>query len=475
MTALSPAARDALLARAAEAAPGDGLAVFGLAARGLPQLLAANAAFATLLGARPGELAGEGWAARLRPGETAQVEAMLRQAAAGAGPPPLELQSEAEREVPRQLALAATAMAPPPDEAAGALPPVQVAARLRDVTTLRQAERGYMETERLRTIAELSADLAHALTNQLTVIAGAIDLAHESVDRPELARPLAAALRATAQATALLRRLQALARHDPQRPERVDPAALLPVLAERFAALLPEHGRLDCEVAPGTPVMFCDPRHLETALLSVVFDNSGAPEVSGPLRLRAAPRDGAVEIGVSGLPPRSAQAGRLPALLAEAVGRRFAVGGAGSFHPTADGAFFRLPAMGGPRMAEDPGPVLLIASGDDRTRATLSAQAEALGYRAVAVADGEAALARLRGRAPRIGLLLIDTDLWPQAEAAALARAALALAPGLAVVGTGEVPADWPVPPGARVLNLNWRAGLRDFAEMVGHALGDGR
>lgn len=455
--------REAWLRRAA-AHLHEGMAVFAPPGQARPPLLAANAALAGLL-ARPMEaLLGQGWWQILPPGEVRLFTGLLERGWRG------EAQATAEIALPsgpmlRRFGVSVSAM-----PAAGQEPPALLAL-FRDVTAQREAERGALETERLRAAADLSAEVAHALTNQLTVMAGALDLIQE-IDPPGLPRaPLSAALRAAGQSTALLRRLQTLARHDPPRPETLCPREFLPLLAARLHPLLPEGSRLEAEVAPGTPALFCDPRHLETALISAMMNGLEAP---ARMRLIARPNGEGVRLCLDGMPPRGREGGQdeaLSSLLSAAVSRRFAARSGGHFLLTEESACFLLPSPGAAARQAAGSARILIATEDRRVQATLIAQAESLGYEAIAL-GAEAALERLERRPGEIALLMIDTELPPPLAAGSLARSALAVRPGLSLVAVGEAPSDWPEPCEARITCLPWLPGLKDFAEAIGASLG---
>ncbi|MBE9603303.1 PAS domain-containing protein [Acetobacteraceae bacterium H6797] len=462
---------DGWLRRALDALP-DGVAIFATPCTGPAappaDLLSGNGMLAELLGQPLKHLLGQGWVRQLPSAEAQLIATQIARAARDGQAPAIELSLGHEGSM-RRLSLTVSAMPPCSGEAPGLL------AVLRDVTAQREAERSGLETERLRAVADLSAEVSHALTNQLTVMAGALDLIQE-LDPPDLPRPpLMAALRATAQATALLRRLQALSRHDPPRAEPLAPLTLLPSLVERLRPLLPEGATLDWHVAPETPRIFCDPRHLETALLSVAMGGLD-PIGACAMVLSAAPSGQGVRLCLGGLAPAGATARRdlLSDLLSAAVSRRFAARSGGHFEPTADGACFTLP---GPGAASAPMALagaltggILIVTADARLQATLLAQAESLGYRANAM-GATAALDRVAAAPREFSLVLIDSELAPPLRAANLARALAAIEAGLTILPVGELPPDWPSGLSGRLQPLPFLPSLRDFAETVGAAL----
>jgi signal transduction histidine kinase len=386
---------------------------------------------------------------------------------------------------------------------------------LRDVTIAREAEQLRRTAERLEALGALTGGVAHDFNNLLTVVIGNAEALAEALeDRPDLARSAGLILGAAERAAALIRRMMAFARRQPLSPAPTDVAALVEDLLPLLRQSVGERVRLLLRLEPGLPPALVDPVQLENALLNLALNARDAMPEGGTLRIElagetldaaalaefseAAPGD-FLRLSVTddgqGMPPEVARRAFEPFFTTKSPGAGSGLGLATVYGfvrqsrgciglDTAPGrgtsvilhlpAAVAAPAQPAPA-APEPAPVeaqppaseglaplhVLVVEDQAALREQIAGMLRELGHSATLAAEGEAALALLRGGL-RPDVLLSDVVLPGGMDGAAVMRQAQALLPGLpAILMSGFAAqlydASGALPEGLRLLEKPFR------------------
>jgi signal transduction histidine kinase len=164
-----------------------------------------------------------------------------------------------------------------------------------------EQERAMARVEKLVSIGQLAAGVAHEISNPLAGIDGLLQLLQRSPDKP---RPEAVArLRdQVARINATVRQMTALAHPDLGRPERVDPAVLV---RETIDILRYDHRlreiAVDLDLAPDLPPLRVNPRALQQALMNLLINAADALEQTESPRIgvRVQTENGRLRIAIA--------------------------------------------------------------------------------------------------------------------------------------------------------------------------------
>ena len=263
---------------------GDGVALCDGAEPGLP-LRYVNPAFERLSGWPAAALQGLGLAGLFREGDRASALDLIL-AGAAAGERGSVEQRLARRDGSRFWARAeALPLGEAEDEGRTVL------LVLSDITLQREQSRVLQETQKLRSIGELTGGVAHDFNNLLTVIIGH---AEAMLARPQDPRAVAEAaeetLRTAERAARLTQRMLAFARRQSLAPEIVDLGARLAELAAAIRRTLPAAIEIVPKSAPELWPVLIDPSQLDSAVLSIVANACEAMGGRGRLILELANR-----------------------------------------------------------------------------------------------------------------------------------------------------------------------------------------
>lgn len=162
-------------------------------------------------------------------------------------------------------------------------------------------ERAMARVEKLVSIGQLAAGVAHEISNPLAAIDGLLQLMQRSPDKP---RPEAVArLRdQVARINTTVRQMTALAHPDLGRPERVDPGVLV---RETIDILRHDHRlreiAVDLDLAPDLPSLRVNPRALQQALMNLLINAADALERTESPRIgvRVHAENGRLRIAIS--------------------------------------------------------------------------------------------------------------------------------------------------------------------------------
>jgi len=172
------------------------------------------------------------------------------------------------------------------------------------------AEERLAHAQRLETVGQLSSGIAHDFNNLITVISGNLQLIQEAArEVPRLAKPVAAALRATGHGASLANKLLAFTRQQVLKPRAVDLAHYLPNLVDMLAHTLGNRIEIRVTVEPALAPCLVDPGMLDNALLNLAINARDAMPQGGRLAFEAsevshrgefgAPRERYIRISVT--------------------------------------------------------------------------------------------------------------------------------------------------------------------------------
>jgi PAS domain S-box-containing protein len=164
----------------------------------------------------------------------------------------------------------------------------------RDVSQIRQQQDAAALAQRMATVGQLTAGIAHDLNHLVTGLLGTTELlVVESAEHPAL-NAMARMLQETARQTGMhLRRLTSMARQSPGRPEAVDLPSLLEHLVRFLRPMLGKGVRLPTHVEPDARTLTAEPVELEAALLNLVLNARDALPGAGHIPLACRRTDGA--------------------------------------------------------------------------------------------------------------------------------------------------------------------------------------
>jgi signal transduction histidine kinase len=158
----------------------------------------------------------------------------------------------------------------------------QTAERLRVEEMLRQSEK-------MKALGQLTGGIAHDFNNLLGVIIVCSEFLIEAVqDMPEQAGLAREILNSALSGSLLTRRLLAVARNQPLRPQRVDLNALLQDHVEMLRRTLGEAIRVKVMQAPNLWFVSADPSQIGDALLNLALNARDAMPQGGDLTIEAA-------------------------------------------------------------------------------------------------------------------------------------------------------------------------------------------
>jgi signal transduction histidine kinase len=168
-----------------------------------------------------------------------------------------------------------------------------------NVTELQTTQAQLVQSEKLASIGEMAAAVAHGLRNPLASLRAAAQLVRRHPDSPSSAEHLDAIVGEVDRLDRRITHLLSFSRPAPYRPmpERLDRLVqhLLPALAEPIR----ERGiHLEVHVPPDLPDVRVDPMQLEQALLELVSNALDAMPAGGRVSLKAQTVNGAEELAV---------------------------------------------------------------------------------------------------------------------------------------------------------------------------------
>ena len=151
-----------------------------------------------------------------------------------------------------------------------------------------------VRADKLATMGALATGIAHEVSTPLGVIVGRADqLVAKLADDPRATRAINDILEQSERITRVMRGFLTIARGDSPLLERVNPEDVarksIDLVEHRFAKA---RVRLTCDIAPRLPVIACEPRLLEQAIVNLLLNACDASDATDPestvdLRVRA--------------------------------------------------------------------------------------------------------------------------------------------------------------------------------------------
>ncbi len=157
----------------------------------------------------------------------------------------------------------------------------------RDITERRELESQLRQAQKMESIGQLAAGVAHDFNNILTVIQGHCGLLLEqregSIPPQDSLREISAA---AARAATLTRHLLMFSRKQPLRLTRLDLNKLISNLAPRLHRLLGEDVELECGYRPDLPPVLADAGTIEQVIVNLSLNARDAMPSGGRLAIR---------------------------------------------------------------------------------------------------------------------------------------------------------------------------------------------
>ncbi|MBI2925659.1 MAG: response regulator [Verrucomicrobia bacterium] len=139
-----------------------------------------------------------------------------------------------------------------------------------DITQRRELEKSLQDVQKLETVGQLAAGVAHGFNNLLTIIRGYASLLEPLSDQvPDLAEPLKHISVATDRAAELTRQLLAFSRRQMMMTKPLEVSELIQGLAPTLETELGGGIRLHLDSAKHLPLVNADPRMLEHVVLAL--------------------------------------------------------------------------------------------------------------------------------------------------------------------------------------------------------------
>jgi PAS domain S-box-containing protein len=161
-----------------------------------------------------------------------------------------------------------------------------VAYALTDVTERNKLEQQLRQAQKMEAVGQLTGGIAHDFNNMLTVITGTIDILAEAVaDRPEIAAIAKLISEAADRGSELTGRLLAFARRQPLQPQEVDVNELARDAANLLKSTLGEHIDVEWKLSADVWPALVDPAQLVTALVNLAVNARDAMPDGGKLTI----------------------------------------------------------------------------------------------------------------------------------------------------------------------------------------------
>ena len=161
-------------------------------------------------------------------------------------------------------------------------------AEMRAQAELRASEERLRQAQRLETVGQLAAGVAHNFNNLLTVIAGFTELLMvrhaEGLDRSDLEEIKKAAVRGAV----LTRQLLAFSRRQDAAPAKLDLNQTITELRDMLGRVIREDVVLSISLAPSPAWVLIDPHEVEQVVLNLVLNARDAMPGGGDIRIEIA-------------------------------------------------------------------------------------------------------------------------------------------------------------------------------------------
>jgi CheY-like chemotaxis protein len=145
------------------------------------------------------------------------------------------------------------------------------------------------QSEKMKALGQLTGGIAHDFNNLLGVIIGSIEFLMDAVkDMPEQAELAREILDSALSGLLLTRRLLAVGRNQPLRPQRVDLSGLVQDNVEMLRRTLREAIHIEARPTPGLWFTSVDPSQIRDLLLNLALNSRDAMPHGGSLAIEVA-------------------------------------------------------------------------------------------------------------------------------------------------------------------------------------------
>ncbi|HLO20445.1 MAG TPA: response regulator, partial [Sphingomicrobium sp.] len=316
-----------------------------------------------------------------------------------------------------------------------------------EIAERERAEARLIQAQKMEAIGQLTGGIAHDFNNLLSVVVGSLDLVLRRCDDEAVLRLARNALKAAERGANLTGQLLAFSRRQRLSPAAIDINDVIAGMREMIARSIGPHMQIETDLDPEAWRVLADATQLEVMLLNLAINSRDAMPEGGKIivrtrNVRTAPASLASELDAGeyicvsvkddgpGMPANVLAHAFEPFFTTKARGKGTGLGLAQlyGFAKQSKGAARIESEMGKgttvsiylPRtredvaedaLARDEGLLggrarILLVDDDDEVRMVTSDMIGELGYTVVAVATGEAALAKLRGE--KFDLLITD-------------------------------------------------------------------
>jgi signal transduction histidine kinase len=153
---------------------------------------------------------------------------------------------------------------------------------------LERTQAQLVQSEKLASIGEMSAAVAHGLRNPLASLRAAAQLVRRHPEAPSSAEHLDAIVQEVDRLDRRISHLLSFSRPAPFRPLQESVSRLVEGFLPSFSGLLRERGvELQLELSPSLPEVRVDPMQMEQALVEIVSNALDAMPTGGCLRIGA--------------------------------------------------------------------------------------------------------------------------------------------------------------------------------------------
>ena len=153
-----------------------------------------------------------------------------------------------------------------------------------DITEMESLEAQFRQAQKMESIGQLAAGVAHDFNNILTVIQGYADMLHASHEGdPEMSNPLKQIANASRRASGLTRQLLMFSRKQVLQPRVLDLNAVLRNLHNMLTRLLGESVAVETQLADSLPALEADAGMLEQVVMNLAVNSRDAMPKGGRL------------------------------------------------------------------------------------------------------------------------------------------------------------------------------------------------
>jgi PAS domain S-box-containing protein len=170
---------------------------------------------------------------------------------------------------------------------------IDVSQRRRAEEALRISEERLRQSQKMEAVGQLTGGIAHDFNNILQGVSGSLELMGRRLEQGRIEdtlRYLETARHAVDRAASLTHRMLAFARRQALQPRPIDPDSLVRGMAELIGRTMGPEILLELRLGQGVWKTFCDPNHLESALLNLAINARDAMRNGGVLTIASSNR-----------------------------------------------------------------------------------------------------------------------------------------------------------------------------------------